>query len=131
MTLLAWWWTSRPVRREPREPAPVPIHKQQSRLLKDARKAARSGDGPGVKQALLDWAALEWPDDAPRSIGALGQRVSDDLASQLDALSSLSYGPNPGDFDGDALASAIRSFAVLKNDESDGEQALPPLMPGG
>lgn len=130
LTLLAWWWSSRPIRREPREPAPVPIHKQQSRLLKDARKAARSGDRAGVKQGLLEWAALEWPEDAPRSIGELSRRVSSDLASQLEALSRQSYGPNPGDFDGEALAAAIRSFSVLSEDDADTEDALPPLMPG-
>lgn len=129
VTLLAWWWTSRPVRHEPREPAPVPLHKQQSRLLKDARKAARAGDGDGVKQALLQWAAIEWPGDAPRSLGALADRVSADLAQELRRFSSLSYGPNPGEFDGEALAQAIRSFSVLKPGESSSEESLPPLMP--
>jgi hypothetical protein len=131
VTLLAWWWTSRPAKREPREPAPVPLHKRQSKLLKTARKAARAGDGPGVKLAMLEWAALEWPDDAPRSVGGLSQRVSDDLANQLNALSSLSYGPNPGDFDGEALAKAIRSFSVLKDETSEDRENLPPLMPAG
>ncbi len=131
VTLLAWWWSSRPVRREPREPAPVPLHKQQSRLLKEARKAARAGDGNGVKQALLQWAAIEWPEDAPRSLGALANRVSADLAGELRRFSSLSYGPQPGDFDGEALAKAIRSFSVLKKDASSNDESLPPLMPAG
>lgn len=129
VTLLAWWWTSRPAAREPREPAPVPLHKQQSRLLKDARKAARAGDGNGVKQSLLQWAAIEWPDDAPRSLGALAERVSADLAEELRRFSSLSYGPQPGDFDGEALARAIRSFSVLKPDSASADETLPPLMP--
>lgn len=129
VTLLAWWWTSRPAKREPRQPAPVPLHKRQSKLLKTARKAARDGDSNGVKEALLEWAALEWPDNAPRSIGALSQRVSADLANELDAFSKLSYGPNPGDFDGDALAKAIRSFSVLTDEQSEATEELPPLMP--
>lgn len=129
VTLLAWWWTSRPVRHEPREPAPVPLHKQQSRLLKEARKAARAGDGDGVKQALLQWAAIEWPGDAPRSLGALADRVSADLANELRQFSNLSYGPQPGAFDGQALAQAIRSFSVLKPAESSDDETLPPLMP--
>jgi hypothetical protein len=131
VTLLAWWWSSRPVRQEPREPAPVPLHKQQSRLLKEARKAARAGDGDGVKQALLQWAAIEWPNNAPRSLGALADRVTPDLASELRRFSSLSYGPQPGEFDGEALAAAIRSFSVLKPDESSDDESLPPLMPAG
>lgn len=129
VTLLTWWWTSRPTERAPREPAPVPLHKRQSKLLKTARKAARDGDGAGVKVALVEWAALEWPDDAPRSIGGLSRRVSDDLASELKALSSLSYGPNPGDFDGEALAKAIRSFSVVETENAESSEALPPLMP--
>jgi len=130
VTLLAWWWTSRPAKRESREPAPVPRHKRQSRLLKSARKAARAGDAAGAKQSLLDWAALEWPEDAPRSIGALAGRVSPDLASELDRFSSLSYGPQRGEFDGEALASAIRSFSVLKVETTENHEQLPPLMPG-
>ena len=130
MTLFAWWWSSRPTRDEPREPAPVPIHKQQSRLLKDARKAARTGDGTGVKQALLEWAALEWPDNAPRSIGAIAERVSDPLASELRSLSRSSYGAAPGDWNGTQLARALRAFAVLSDDDSVQRDRLPPLMPG-
>lgn len=130
VTLVAWWWTSRPTRRGPAEPAPVPVHKRQSRLLRDARKAARAGDGPGVKDALLEWAALEWPEDPPRSVGALAHRVSDDLAGQLQLFSRQSYGPEPGRFDGDALAAAIRSFSVRKDDDDGKHEALPPLLPG-
>lgn len=129
VTLLAWWWTSRPVKRALREPAPVPLHKQQSRLLKEARKAARAGDGDGVKQSLLQWAAIEWPGAPPRSLGALAERVSADLAGELRQFSSLSYGPRPGDFDGEALARAIRSFSVLQPDRAGDDESLPPLMP--
>jgi hypothetical protein len=131
VTLLAWWWTSRPAQREPREPAPVPLHKRQSRLLKSARKAARAGDAAGVKQSLLEWAALEWPENTPRSIGALAGRVSPDLAGELDAFSSLNYGPRRGEFDGEALASAVRSFSVLKDETTENNEQLPPLMPIG
>ena len=44
LTLFAWWWSSRP-RSKPREPAPPPLHKQQAKYLKAARKAALAGDG--------------------------------------------------------------------------------------
>jgi hypothetical protein len=105
------------------------LHKRQSRLLKSARKAARARDAVGVKQSLLEWAALEWPENTPRSIGALAGRVSPDLASELDAFSSLSYGPRRGEFDGEALATAIRSFSVLKDESSEDHEQLPPLLP--
>jgi hypothetical protein len=128
LTLIAWWWSARPEKKR-HEPAAVPLHRQQARHLKAARKAALVGDGHGARQALLDWSALQWPEDAPRSIGALAQRVSSPLANELKKLSSLSYGPLGGEWNGEALAKAIRSFSVLKDDDSETKEELPPLMP--
>jgi len=129
LTLGAWWLSSRP-RREPREPAPPPLHKQQARHLKAARKAALEGDGAGVRQAMLDWARLQWPDDTPRSIGALASRVSAPLADELTRLSRAAYGPGGRGWDGEALAKSLRSFAVLDaKDAAADRDPLPPLMP--
>jgi hypothetical protein len=129
LTLGAWWLTSRP-RREPPEPAPPPLHKQQARHLKAARKAALSGDGAGVRQAMLEWGRLQWPDDVPRSIGALARRVSAPLADELMRLSRAAYGPSGEGWDGDALAKSLRSFAVLDDKDADeSRDPLPPLMP--
>lgn len=129
LTLGAWWLTSRP-RREPREPAPPPLHKQQARHLKAARKAALAEDGAGVRQAMLEWGRLQWPDDAPRSVGALARRVSAPLSDELGRLSRASYGPGGEGWDGDALAKSLRSFAVLDSkDTSAARDPLPPLMP--
>ncbi len=130
VTVVAWWWSSRP-RRRPREPQPVPLHKQQARLLRDARKAAGTGDAATVRRALLGWGELQWPVDAPRSIGALASRVSAPLADELRVLSRLSYGPDGGDWDGAALAKALRSFSVLADDDTRADDMLPPLMPSG
>ncbi len=128
VTLLAWWWSSRP-KQEPRTPAPTPVHKLQARQLRAARKAAVAGDSAGVRQAMISWGALQWPNDAPRSIGVIAQRVSAPLADELRKLSSLSYGPQSGEWDGGELASAIRSFSVLKDESVEKGEFLPPLMP--
>ena len=128
LTVFAWWWSTRP-KKKTREPEPVPIHKQQARFLKAARKAALAGDAAGVRVALLDWGELQWPGDAPRSIGVFAGRVSAPLADELKALSRRSYGPDGGDFNGETLAKAIRSFAVVKDDTDTGAELLPPLMP--
>lgn len=128
LTLFGWWWSSRP-RSAPRAPAPVPIHKQQSRCLKTARKAALAGDAPTVRSAMLDWAKLQWPEDAPRSIGDIASRVSAPLAEELQVLSQLSYGPERSSWNGAALAKALRSFAVLKDEQAQEFETLPPLAP--
>jgi len=128
VTLLGWWWSSRP-QRAPRAPQPVPLHRQQARHLKTAGKAALAGDAAGVRAAMLEWARLEWPQGAPRSIGALAARVSSPLADELWRLSGASYGPGDGDWDGEALARAIRSISVIGKDAGAKEDLLPPLMP--
>ncbi len=129
LTWFSWWWSSRP-RREEREPPPVPLHKQQARQLKAARKAALAGDAPGVRQALLDWGRLQWPEKPPRSIGRLAEGVSSPLSDELQKLSGISYGPAGGDWNGEALAKALRSFAVEDESvESKKADLLPPLLP--
>jgi hypothetical protein len=133
LTVAAWWWSSRskPRRsRERREPALPPVHKRQAQLLKTARKAAVEGNGAGVRAAVLEWGGLQWPDEAPRSIGELSSRVESPLADELRKLSSASYGPNGGDWDGEALAKALKSVSILTPyEERVASEQLPPLMP--
>jgi hypothetical protein len=130
-TVAMWWWSAR--EKSPRERAvePPPPHKMQARMLKSARKAALAGDAATVKSALLDWARVQWPNDAPRSIAELAARVSMPLSIELDKLCSATYGPAGGGWDGEALARALRSFAVLDDDAGDRTTGdLPPLFPG-
>lgn len=132
LTVLGWWWSGRPKARVREEQEP-PLHKQQARCLRQARKAALAGDAAGVKSALFDWARLQWPDRPPRNLGDLSARVTDPLAAELDELSRRSYGPGArdGSWNGEALAKALRSFAI--RDHRRGREpghALPPLMPG-
>ena len=129
LTLVSWWWTRRP-KAAPSEPREPPLYKQQSRLLKAARRAAQEGDAAGVKAALLDWGRLEWPEGAPRSIGDLGTRVAEPLSSELRNLCGASYGPSDASWDGAALAAAIRSINVVREQSEEVlEDGLPPLMP--
>lgn len=130
LTVFVWWWSTRP-RRDEREPPPVPLHKQQARHLKAARKAALAGNASQVRHALLEWGRLQWPDSPPRSIGRLADGVSDPLHTELKQLSGSSYGPNGGGWNGEELAKALRSFAVV-DDRAAGKtpELLPPLMPG-
>jgi hypothetical protein len=130
MTVIGWWWSRRPLRTEPKEPPPPPIHKQQAKSLKVARKAALDGDAAGVKAAVLEWGRLQWPDDPPRSVGVVARRVSLPLATELEALCSATYGRGAKDWNGEALAKSLRSFAVLSEDAAERHSdGLPPLSP--
>ncbi len=130
LTVITWWWSRRPIDRMPKEPEPPPVYKQQSRILKAARKAAQAGDGPGIRSALLDWGRLEWPDNAPLNIGDLASRVAMPLSTQLEGLCRADYGPQKESFDGEALAKSLRSISVLQEQkEARPADSLPPLMP--
>jgi hypothetical protein len=132
LTIIAWWWSRRPAERTPQAPAPPPVHKQQAKLLKAARKAALAGDADNVKSALLEWGRLEWPDDVPRSLGALASRVGIPLSAQLQAFCSATYGPSRDPWDGVALAKSLKSVSVLREDAPEQPtESLPPLSPVG
>ena len=133
LTLAAWWWSSRSgtrKQRAPREPKEPPLHKQQARILKAARKAAVVGDAPTVRRSMLEWGRLTWPDNAPRSIGEVARRVEAPLSDELRGLSAVSYGKEDRDWDGTALASALGSVTIVtEHSVSATREALPPLMP--
>jgi len=133
LTIVAWWWSSREQKREPAKAEPPPIYKQQARFLKAARKAAAANDKAGVRAAVLEWGRLQWPDDAPRSIGSFAERVAAPLSNELRSLSASSYsGVGTEEWDGSSLAKALRSISVLfEDDEVATNSPLPPLMPPG
>jgi len=131
LTVLGWWWSSRPRTREQREPEEPPVHKQQAKFLKQARKAALDGDATALKAALLQWGRLQWPEHAPRNIGDLADRVTDPLSSELLRLARRSYGPDAaGPWRGEELARALRSFGIREPEKAQhATDILPPLMP--
>lgn len=132
LTVVAWWWSSRESQREPREPEPPPIYKQQAKFVKAASKAAAANDKAGVRAAIIEWGRLQWSEDAPRSIGDFAGRVTAPLSDELFNLSASSYSSGADEWDGKALAKALRSIKVLAEaGEVTTAEPLPPLMPPG
>ncbi|MDX1481444.1 MAG: BatD family protein [Woeseiaceae bacterium] len=133
LTLLAWWWSGKPKqKRENKPPSEPPLHRQQSRLLKDARRSAVAGDLQEVRRKVLEWGRLEWPDAPPRSVGDLADRVNEPAASELRVLARYSYGPTDADeWAGDALARSLKTMSARRHDKAPERiDELPPLMPG-
>jgi hypothetical protein len=133
LTLAAWWWSSRSTprkKREPRAPKEPPLHKQQAQALQTARQAADAGDAAGVRAAILEWGRLQWTDNPPLSVGEFANRVEAPLSDELRKLSSASYGPRRGSFDGEALSKALRAIAIRREHaREEPTELLPPLMP--
>jgi hypothetical protein len=111
-------------------PEAPPVYRQQSRLVRAARRAARDGDMRQAKAALLEWGRLQWPDSAPRSIADIAVRVSQPLSAELVTLGRVSYGPGSARWDGAGLERALRSFTVISPDDGTPyARGLPPLLP--
>jgi hypothetical protein len=58
------------------------------------RDACNKSDARAAAAALLDWAAATWPDQPPRSLGALAARVAHG-AEAIRELEAALYGANP------------------------------------
>ncbi|MDH4109906.1 MAG: BatD family protein [Gammaproteobacteria bacterium] len=131
LTVLSWWWSGRPKQRRSDEAEEPPLHKQQAKFLKQARKAALDADAAMLKAALLQWGKLQWPEHAPRNIGDLAGRVTDPLASELERLARRTYGPDAGGpWRGEEIAKALRSFGIRSEQKvRQATDILPPLMP--
>ena len=105
---------------------------KQPKIIKTARKAAAQGDKAGVRTAVVEWGRLQWPNDAPRSIGDVAARVASPLSEELQSLSASSYSRGATEWDGESLAKALRSINLLIEDTlAATTDSLPPLMPPG
>jgi hypothetical protein len=133
LTACGWWWSRRAPRERAVEPPAVPLHRQQTRCLKQARAAARANDTSGVKDALLEWGRLEWPHDPPRSLGRLATRLDAPLSDELERLNACTYGrEGRSTWDGANLAKALRSVSTIPQEPAPSVgDGLPPLMPAG
>ena len=72
------------------------------------KQACRDNDAASAATHLLRWAALEWPDAAPRSLSEIRRRVSNDQRPIV-ALEQALYagGEGEGVWDGSALWDAL------------------------
>lgn len=77
------------------------------------RRACHLGDVGVVRDSLLQWAALIWPQDPPLSLGALAERLPDPAARRAFGIIERSlYGP---DSDSCGKATLIKAVGVIKH----------------
>jgi hypothetical protein len=130
----------RPSRRERREP-PVPgqVAATASKAVADVPRAGEArrdlqaacakNDPNAAARALLVWAAAEWPDHPPRSLGAIATR----LASGADAVRALDqalYAPGDLAWDGAGFWDIFRQGLQAKTAAAaDRDGGLAPLYP--
>ncbi|HEX6995987.1 MAG TPA: BatD family protein [Gammaproteobacteria bacterium] len=107
VTLLLWWRSSRPLRPRAAQDAAPPKRPTARGALKRLKAACDRNDPEAARTALLDWAAERFPDDVPRSLGALAARLPEDAAAAVIELEGALYAPRGRDWNGRALAAAL------------------------
>ena len=106
---------------------PPPARSTNRRLLRRIREACDNNDGRLARRLLLEWGEVRFPDDAPRSLGALAALLPESLATPIADLERELYGPGTADWDGQALRAAIRNVDSVDrgSDITSGDGLLP------
>jgi hypothetical protein len=115
--------------REPPEKVPAERLRQAWREL---HRAAAAGEAGRLRQALLQLAALLWPESPPRSLEALARRAAPPLSEHLLRLSRHLYGNGTAAWDGALIEREMKQLASTgsrKEKSADGEDGLRPLYP--
>jgi hypothetical protein len=109
LATLGVWWRSRSqaksqVKVGERNAANENAAKAKARF----QSACRANGARQARYSLLDWAAAHWPDDPPRGLDELAQRLSDQTIRQaLSELDQALYAGTARSWDGSALAKAL------------------------
>lgn len=127
VTLLLWWRSRATTesREETMESEPT--------SCKGARKqffaACDSSQPQQARIALLQWAACHWPDDPPKGLDALAQRLDTPAVPELlSELDGALYQQGAAVWCGDALAQHLRRLPEQQR-EKEKERQLRPLYP--
>ncbi len=125
---LGFWWRHRRASIMEEESVvdqakPENIHKARKHFL----SACSKNDSKLARQALLQWAAVHWPQSPPVGLDELALRLDDEEASAvLTALDSALYQHKAAFWDGKKLAQVIKQLPELER-ESDDKVVLPRL----
>ena len=102
-----------------------------SRLWRQLHQAAQAGDAAAVRASLLELAPGLWPEQTPRSLEAMADRVDAPLSVELLNLSRHLYADPAVAWDGEKIESGMKALrhgeAQKKPDAKEG--VLKPLYP--
>jgi hypothetical protein len=128
VTFVAFWRARARATRAPVGKEPETERKPKLRaILRDLQSACAVGDAAAARNALLDFGETRFPEQPPRSLGALAALLPENVAREVLALEAQIYGQGPKDWRGDALTAVL---ADLEKAGAAPDRPPPdPLMP--
>lgn len=126
-----FWFYSKPVKKRTVKKTYEPLYKKLELQLRKAKNAALANEKEKFKQAFVDWARLQWPDNIPLSLGEVADRVDKPLSDELKIFNKITYGSDHNElWDGKAMAKAIKKISFLDaSNNKDKKRELPALAP--
>jgi hypothetical protein len=104
------------------------------KILAQVEKACQRNDPKAARQALLEWAAANWPQDPPKRLEDLARRLGSEPTETLRELDRGLYSSAPSSWDGLAAWHRL-SPALIKEKRAAASKRqkspLPPLYPQG
>jgi hypothetical protein len=106
-----------------------------SHLRAGIKRACAAGDPKAAREALLAWAAVNWPDAPPRRLEDLARRLDAGAGDLLEELDRCLYAGAAARWDGarawSALEPILSRVSRGSGDHAAAADALPPLYPRG
>jgi len=125
LTLIAWWLSGR--RRRGADAADAGEDSLRQ-VRRDLRAACLSHSPARVRELLLKWGRLTWPEDPPANLGEIGVRSHPALAEEIRRLNHALYSQIPGDWRGEAFWQAFEHARKQRQQAGQVEQGrLEPL----
>jgi hypothetical protein len=125
ITALLWWQSRRKRTAAHHQPDTKPKYNAAIRAIK---KACHRHDAQVTKDALMQWAKIQWPDHPPGNIDEIGGRLGGALRNEIDQLHQRLYGRASESWNGATLWAAFEiGYKKLKQPETKVRFDLEPL----
>jgi hypothetical protein len=93
-------------------PAPDPM----AEAIAEVAAAYDSGNPNQARSALLGWAALVWPDDAPGNLARLSLRLPEPLRTRVTLLEKAFFSPTPVDWISQPVVPLLEAVAARETE---------------
>jgi len=123
------WWRQTPPNGKIRHPA---SHEKPVKWLRAVKQACQANNPQQTKQALLAWAKAQWPENPPRNLGEIAEKIQDKtLQAALQQLDGALYSTQGETWDGSRLSTAIRhaAFPAAGDGKKQADSGLARLNP--
>ena len=114
LTIIVWWLTQRRIKNQ----TIIEETSSSSRAaLKELRNACHQNSPVKTREAILEWARINWPDKRITSISQLKNYCSPEFKTKLDELNNILYGKNNNQWNGKDFLKVFE--AQIKNQKQD------------